>query len=82
MRRGYRDVGYLLARKLNSFQPRWLSSPAWRFHLKTLRQCLEENDGRSVVLWFAVTYPGLVSLIPVKQRQHFVAGVREVRCTG
>ena len=82
MQRGYRDVGYLLAGKLNAFQPRWLSLQAWRYHLNTLLRCLKENDERSYVLWFAVTYPGLGSLIPAKQRQHFFAGFREVRCHG
>lgn len=77
MRRGYRDVGYLFARKLSQFQPRWLSREMWRYHVETLRESLAQCDERAAFLWFAVTYPGLVSLVPAKAKRQFVKGMKE-----
>jgi len=77
MQRGYRDVGYLLSHRLRRFHPRWLSREAWRYHIETLRESLVRRDERGAFLWFAVTYPGLVSLVPVGARRQFVAGLRE-----
>lgn len=79
MHRGYRDVGYLLARRLRRFRPRWLGRRAWRYHLETLQGCLAMRDEQLAMQWFAATYPGLVGLIPAEARAEFVAGVEELR---
>jgi hypothetical protein len=78
MQRGYRDVGYLLARRLRRLRPRWLGRRAWRYHLETLRECLARRDADLAMQWFSATYPGLVGLIPTEARPDFVAGVEEL----
>ena len=82
MQRGYRDVGYLLAGRLRGFRPAWLDACRWRGHLDTLLQSLAGRHERHVWDWLAITYPGLARLVPVDQRQHFVAGMRERVCGG
>ena len=77
MQRGFRDVGYLLARRLESFRPEWLDAGGWQEHLATLRQHLERRDQWGAALWFGVTYPGLACLIPASKREQFIAGLRE-----
>lgn len=80
MQRGYRDAGYLLARRLREFRPLWLGVRAWRYHVGTLWAILDRCDEQAALWWFAATYPCLVALIPADQQVHFVAGVREQRC--
>lgn len=77
MQRGYRDVGYLLARRLRRFRPSWLDRDAWRLHLETLRESLMQQDDAPAMHWLAATYPGLVALIPADERREFVAGMRD-----
>jgi hypothetical protein len=80
MQRGYRDVGYLLAAKLCHFRPRWMSVRAWRYHLHTLASTLEQCDERAAMWWFAATYPGLVTLLPLHDQSEFCSGVRDLLC--
>jgi hypothetical protein len=80
MQRGYRDVGYLLSRRLRQFRPVSLGGRAWRYHLQTLWQILAISDTQAAVHWLAATYPGLAALIPVQARGEFIAGMRETRC--
>jgi len=80
MRRGFRDVGYLLARRLGRCRPPWLSRRAWRFHRRTLRECLAAQDDQVAMRWLTATYPGLVALIPADGRREFFAGMGEPVC--
>jgi hypothetical protein len=77
MQRGYRDVGYLLASRLGGFQPAWLNAAEWRYHLDTLWRSLAARDERAAMQWFSATYPGLVAMLPARQRREFVAGLGE-----
>ena len=77
MRRGFRDVGYLLSRRLRRFRPLGFDRRAWRFHLETLRQGLAKRDDLVAMHWFAATYPGLAGLIPADARREFLAGLRD-----
>lgn len=77
MRRGYRDVGYLITRRLHRFRPSWLRAREWRCHLETLRRSLDRYDELAAFKWLAATYPDFVAMIPADQRGHFLAGIRE-----
>lgn len=80
MQRGYRDVGYLLSRRLRQFRPAAVGARAWRYHIDTLRQILALTDQRTAEHWLTATYPGLAALIPAQARGEFIAGMRETRC--
>ena len=79
LQRGYRDVGYLLAAKLGAFRPERFRPRVWARHVRRLRSLLQASDDAAAAAWFAEMYPRLMAVIPVGERPHFVAGVRERR---
>jgi hypothetical protein len=77
LRRGYQDVGYLLAPKLRAFRPERFDPQTWSQRLGRLRWLLQAADETAALAWFAETYPTLMALIPAGDHRQFVAGVRE-----
>jgi|GEM_PF-3491066 len=79
LRRGYRDVGYLLAGRLRRFRPDQVPAEAWAARLATLGEALDRHDDTAAVGWFRDTYPRLMALIPAADQGEFVAGARDRR---
>lgn len=79
LRRGYRDVGYLLAARLRRFRPERLPATTWAARLTVLGAFLDSRDDAAAVGWFRETYPRLMTLIPTAHHAEFVAGARERR---
>ncbi len=77
LRRGYQDVGYLLAPKLRAFRPERFDLQTWSQRLGRLRWLLQAADETAALAWFAETYPTLMALIPTGDHRQFLAGVRE-----
>jgi hypothetical protein len=77
LRRGYRDVGYLLAPKLRAFRPERFGPRTWARQLGRLHRHLQAADEAAALEWFAEIYPQLMAVIPAGDQQQFVAGLRE-----
>jgi hypothetical protein len=79
LRRGYRDVGYLLAARLRRFRPARFTAAAWAERLAELGGVFDRRDDAAAAGWFCETYPRLMTLIPAALHGEFVAGARERR---
>jgi hypothetical protein len=79
LRRGYRDVGYLLAARLRRFRPEQFPVEAWPARLATLGGFFDRHDDAAATDWFRETYPRLMALIPAGAHGEFVAGAGERR---
>ena len=77
MQRGYRDVGYLMAVRVEEFRPAQFTTRLWRREVALLNQHVEQNDRAAIRMWFQNHYPALMHLIPERRHREFVAGFIE-----